>query len=225
MKFKKVILHTNKLKKQRNFYKDVLGFEIVEDESESFSLRIGWSRLTFKSSDNPHIYHFCFLIPSNKLNEALRFIKERTSIIEFDNVKTHRFESWNANAFYFFDPSGNIVEFIVRHDLQNESEEPFDISHVLCVNEIGLPTSSIEQTNKQLENELGTKSWKGDFDRFGTNGDQHGLILLPNYNVKDTWFPTNQKLKPETFKAQIENSGKCFDLSFENETVQITNVT
>lgn len=223
MKFKKLRLYTNKLELEKRFYSEVLGFKIVDKSSNFFSLKIGWSELTFEKSEKEHKYHYCFLIPANKLNQALKWIKKRTEVLDIENGrKIQNFKSWNADSFYFYDASGNVAEFIVRYDLKNDDSGDFDISKVLGVNEMGLPTNDVKKLNQQLEDELNTKFWKGDIERFGTNGSQEGIWLLPNYELKEIWFPTTLKMKPEPFEAIIENKGKPYHVEFKNEKLKIT---
>ncbi len=224
MKLKKLKLYTNQLEPELKFYSKTLGFEILEQHSNYFTVNVGWSELTFEKSEKEHTYHYCFLIPSNKLHQALEWIEKRVKIIDLENGsrKTQNFKTWNADSFYFYDASGNVAEFIVRYDLANEVNEDFDISKVLGVNEIGMPTANVKKTNDQLQKELKTEFWKGDLERFGTNGSQEGIFLLPNYNIKDVWFPTNVKIKPEPFEAIIENKKKKYHLAFRNEKIKIT---
>lgn len=223
MKFKKLKLYTNKLELEKRFYSEILGFKIIDESSNSFSLKIGWSELTFEKSAIEHKYHYCFLIPANKLNQALRWMEKRTKVIDIeDGRKIENFKSWDADSFYFYDASGNIAEFIVRYDLENNIESEFDISEVLGVNEIGLATKDVQKINNQLQTELGTKFWKGDLERFGTNGSQEGIFLLPNYKLKEIWFPTSIKIKPEPFEAIIENNRKEYHVEFRNEKLKTT---
>jgi len=222
MKIKQLRLYTDKLVEEKQFYLNILGFTILEQTSNYFTVRIGYSELTFIRTNQRHIYHYCFLIPSNKLNEAIQWAENRVSIITIeDGRRIQHFESWNAESFYFYDASGNIVEFIVRYGLNNYSFEPFSIDSVLCVNEIGLPTVDISKLNNKLETRLGTKFWKGNFESFGTNGSENGLFLMPNYHLKDTWFPTNLKIKPERFEITIENDDISYYLTHRDEEVSI----
>ena len=221
MKFKKLKLYTNKLESEKRFYSEVLGFKIVDENSNSFSLKIGWSELTFEKSEEEHKYHYCFLIPANKLNQALKWMEIRTEVLDIENGrKTQNFESWNADSFYFYDASGNIAECIVRYDLKNDDNEDFDVTKILGVNEMGVPTKDVKKLNQQLESELKTKFWKGDVERFGTNGSQEGIWLLPNYELKEIWFPTTLKIKPEPFEAIIENDGKTYHVEFKNQKLK-----
>lgn len=222
MKFKKLKLFTDKLESELKFYSETLGFEILEESTNFFSVKIGWSELLFERTEKEYKYHYCFLIPTNKLDEALEWMGKRIEIINIeDGRKIQKFESWNADSFYFYDASGNIVEFIVRYDLNNNDYDDFDISKVLGVNEMGMPTSNIIKTNAQLQAELETEYWKGDIERFGTNGSQEGIFLLPNYNVKNLWFPTSIKIKPEPFEAIIENREKEYHIIFKDEKIKI----
>ena len=157
------------------------------------------------------------------LEKAMEWMEKRVPIIDIENGrKTQRFESWNADSFYFYDASENLAEFIVRHDLKNNIKSDFSISNVLCVNEIGMPTNNVEKLNNELKEYFGTKFWKGDIKRFGTNGSQEGMFLLPNYELKEIWFPTYIKLKPVPFQIQIENNEKIFDLEYKDENIITT---
>lgn len=221
MKFKKIKLYTHKLESELKFYSETLGFDIIEKNSQSFSVKVGWSELCFEKSDEEHTYHYCFLIPSNKLYQALEWMEKRTEIVNIENGrKIQNFESWNADSFYLYDASGNIAEFIVRYDLKNNDNSDFDISKVLGINEMGMPTSNVKMINNQLQIELETEFWKGDLERFGTNGSQEGIFLLPNYAVKETWFPSRVKIKPEPFEALVENEKKEFHVIFKNEIIK-----
>lgn len=221
MKIKKLKLFTNCLELEQEFYTETLGLELMESNSSSFSVKIGWSILTFEQSVTKHEYHYCFLIPSNKLNEALGWMEQRVPIVDIENGrKVQRFESWNADSFYFYDASGNIAEFIVRPDLNNAIDTPFDSSSILCVNEIGMPTDNVKKINAELETTIGTQFWKGDIERFATNGTQEGLFLLPNYNLKEVWFPTEINLKLEPLEVTIEHEEVEYALKYSKEGVQ-----
>jgi catechol 2,3-dioxygenase-like lactoylglutathione lyase family enzyme len=223
MKFKKLKLYTNKLEAELKFYSETLGFKLLEQNDYSFTVKTGWSELTFQKSEKEYQYHYCFLIPSNLLYQALQWMNKRMDIIDIENDrKIQNFESWNAASFYFYDASGNIAEFIVRYDLKNNDDANFEISKVLGLNEVGMPTNNVRKINNQLENELKTKFWKGDLTRFGTNGSQEGILLLPNYELKETWFPSSLKIIPNPFEACVENNEKEYKIAYRNEQLKIT---
>jgi len=57
MKIKKLKLFTNKLELEKIFYSQTLGFEIIESNSNYFTLKIGWSELTFEKTEKEYKYH------------------------------------------------------------------------------------------------------------------------------------------------------------------------
>jgi hypothetical protein len=149
--------------------------------------------------------------------DALKWFEKRIPIISIDNKKSVHFENWNADSFYFYDGSGNLAECIVRRDLNHHNDHVFNASAILGINEIGLPTKNIERTNNELQKHLQSEPWKGDLSRFGTNGNQEGLFLLPNYERKETWFPSMQRIVPEPFDAIIECNESIHEVNYRNE--------
>lgn len=222
MKIRELCLFTKNLELEKAFYTKTLGFKLIEETQDSFTLKIGWSKLIFRRTERLYKYHYCFLIPSNKHEEAMQWMEKRTTVLDIENGrKTQRFESWNADSFYFYDASGNVAEFIVRYDLKNNSDKAFCIDDVICVNEIGLPTISIQETNSFLEKELNSAFWKGNKTYFGTNGTQEGLLLLPNYEVRKKWFPTDLDVEPSPFSAVLETDKDLFEFNFLNDTINV----
>ena len=136
MKIKSITLLAKDLEAQKSFYRDTLGIDLVEESSYAFTIRIGWSTLTFRKSNEKYIYHYCFLIPSNKLDEALEWFGARLDILPIEEKYNYFFKNWNAKSFYFYDGDGHVAECIVRYDLDNPSPLPFGVSDLLCVNEI-----------------------------------------------------------------------------------------
>jgi len=85
-----------------------------------------------------------------------------------------------------------------------------------------MPTRDVEKTNSKLQKYFETEFWKGDPKRFGTNGTQEGLFLLPNYEIKEVWFPTSVKVKPAPFEICFEHKGKVYKMNFREGEI-ITN--
>ena len=224
MRIKELKLYTNKLTELYEFYSSNLEFKILNKTAASFCIQAGYSKLKFEQSKKGFIYHFCFLIPSNKLQDSIDWLKKRTTIISYENGRLIEpaNKEWNADSIYFLDPAGNILEFIVRYDLKNEStKNSFDISQVLCVNEIGMPSKDLSKINTVLEKELDSKLWTGDLKRFGANGTQNGLFLLVNYEIKKNWFPTETAPYPSPFTGTFESNGNNFNLTFKNEKITL----
>lgn len=224
MQINKLALNTNNIDSQVAFFKDILGFE-VEHKVDLISITIGTSTLEFVNTPVDGKYHYCFLIPCNQIDKAKEWLSNKIDLIPVeDNNFIAYFEFWNAHSIYFYDGDGNIAELIARHDLQNDSDKEFGIHSFLSVNEIGMPSSDIRSLDTYLTNEIGSIYWKGDRDRFSANGDQHGLFLLPNFNIKKTWYPTEIEVLPLPYTATIIQDGKVYDVSYENEVMRIDSI-
>ena len=223
MKIKRITLYTHQLEAQKSFYNDVLGFELTKETSQSFSVQAGWTELTFHKSDTVYIYHYCFMIPSNRLFQAIQWLQNKTDLIKIEGDRIiERFESWNANSIYFYDGAGNIAEFIVRHDLKNEKQDAgFSLTDIICLNEIGVVSGDISTNNQTLETKFDSKIWRGNAKAFGANGTQEGLFLLINYNLKKSWFPTDITPQSCPFHGDFEFSNGTFSLEFKNEIISL----
>ncbi|MFT6338091.1 MAG: hypothetical protein ACI86M_003429 [Saprospiraceae bacterium] len=217
MLIKELTLYTDKLQAQKQFHKSVFGVAFIEENDEQFSFQVGSTKLTFRQSSNPHVYHYCYLIPSNKLEDAIQWLDGKVDLIETNGSLIHDHNHWNAKAIYFYDSAGNIGEFIVRYNLDNSTVGKFSYSDILCVNEIGAPSNNPKAFNDFLEFKLGTKIWKGALERFAVNGDEQGMFLLVNNEVKDKWYPTDIFPESVPFEAQLLNNEQLFDIRFDGE--------
>lgn len=113
---------------------------------------------------------------------------------------------------------------ITHYNLAYKNDAEFDQHSILGISEIGLPTTDIEATNQLLEEKTTSKFWKGDFEKFGTNGSDEGKILLPNYFIKTTWFPTTDTITPTPFSAILENENHYSKVIFNNNKLNISNL-
>lgn len=225
MKIRELQLYTNELDKTKAFYTSILAFELIDETENQFSLQIGWTKLTFVKSDEEHIYHFSFLVDKTLFDDAFVWMKNRVEILNTtEENQIAFFENWNAKSFYFYDGAGNLAEIITHNNLAYENDAEFDQHSILGISEIGLPTTDIEATNRLLEEKTTSKFWKGDFEVFGTNGTDEGKILLPNYLIKTTWFPTNTAIQQHPFELVIESENQKYQINYINKTLKINSL-
>src|SRR5437588_4830670 len=153
MKIDEVELLSGDVAALRDFYAGVLRLP-TQLAQDTLSVQAGSSRLTFRPAPTrwDGFYHFAFNIPENQVWEAKAWVLSRVPLIrdqagqdEFD------FESWNAHSVYFRDPAGNILEFIVRHNLPNRADRPFDERGILYISEIGIASEDVLETVHMLE--------------------------------------------------------------------------
>lgn len=216
MKLEQLQLQTNNLKNTARFYQEILELSIIENSSESISIQAGNSILKFIENKNFNsIYHFAFNIPNNKLEEAIIWVKNKIDllVIEDKNVIA-RFENWNANAVYFYDNNGNLLEFIARNDLDNNQSTSFDSKSILNISEIGIVNETpLELANQLIEkHELEFFAKNPNSELFSAVGNDEGLLIIvqPNRN----WYPTQIPAESNKTTIQIENNGTLIELNF-----------
>lgn len=216
MKLLHIEIQTNDISKTIAFYTQTLGFQILENNSTTVSFQIGTSILKFAEDKHFNsIYHLAFNIPNNKLDEAIEWSKNKVDLIRIEdqNVIT-RFEAWNANAVYFYDNNGNLLEFIARHDLDNSEVKPFDTKSILSISEIGIVHESPLELGQDLINkhQLNFFSKNANSEVFAAIGDDDGLLIIvkPNRN----WYPTQTPSESNKTAVRLENNNTITELDF-----------
>lgn len=152
MEIKSLTLQTDNLQSMKEFYMNKLGFHLIAENKDSFQIQTGTSILEFANSDtvSKPFYHFAFNIPANHFEEAKFWLKNKVQLLTEDGEDEVYFSNFAAKAMYFEDPSGNIVEFIARYGINEESSEPFTINSILHISEIGLIVDDVLKAGKDL---------------------------------------------------------------------------
>lgn len=217
MKLAHIQIETNNIEQTIAFYQDILELPIIEKDSDSVSVQAGNSVLEFvENTQFKSIYHFAFNIPENKLDEAIEWCKNKVVLIliKDQNVITN-FENWNANAVYFYDNNGNLLEFIARHDLNNAQTEKFSSKAILNISEIGIVNENPLELGKELiaQHDLEFFSKNDNSELFAAVGDDEGLLIMvqPNRN----WYPTQTPSESNKTEVRIENNGAVIELKFQ----------
>lgn len=202
MKISELILYTTSLEKQKEFYTQLLELPLLFADKERFAIKIGNSSLHFITAEKANPAHFAINISSYKIQEALRWVQQRTKVLDCEGKAIADFSNWNAEALYFYDKDGNIVEFIARKDLDIVNTHPFSSADLLSISEIGI----VSQNNKSVYDELTAMRsidiYDGSFERFCALGNAEGLFILVN-NQQKKWFPTQE----EAFVADFHIKG------------------
>ncbi|HEX8548671.1 MAG TPA: hypothetical protein VF691_17035 [Cytophagaceae bacterium] len=192
MEIVEIILLSDNLAETEHFYSKTIGFDVAEKHENSISFKAGSSLLTFIKSDNLNpIYHFAFNIPRNRFHEAVYWSSLRVSLINNENGETVTdFRNWNAKAFYFYDNNGNVLEFIARFGLENESVNDFEGSSIQSISEIGIVADSPLKLAETLIKDYNVSYFdKGPrMEKFAVLGDDNGLLIISK--AKRHWYPT-----------------------------------
>jgi len=176
---------------QRRFYDRTLGLPAVREGTEQVAVQAGGTRLIFQQARPEHgrpMYHFAFNIPENKLELARQWLHQRTPVIVKDGREVFHYPSWNAESVYFYDPAGNIVEFIARYNLANATPGPFSQEEILYASEIGLVVDDLEREVAALRSRLGLGVYRPGSPDLVPVGDEHRLLIVVQRGRK--WFQT-----------------------------------
>ncbi len=196
MKINEVGLLCNDLDACQHFYVEVLDLPLLYRTEEELRLQAGSSRLVFYKATaiNP-VYHLAFTLPDNKLEEAMALLQAHVSILPLpDGRPVAEFEAWDARSFYFKDPCGNILEYIVRFDLQQQDESPFTGHLLISISEVGWVCAHVPQTAASLSTAYGLPyfSKQPPAAQFTVLGDDEGLLILAAEGRP--WYPTESTL-------------------------------
>jgi catechol 2,3-dioxygenase-like lactoylglutathione lyase family enzyme len=171
---------------QRALYAELLGLPTYA-AGDGLGLRIGQSRLVFMPGvASPQ--HVALRIPSAAYADALAWLGARVSLLPADDGgPRHAFPDWNADAMYFRDPDGNVLELIAHHDLPDPYAPPFTQTTLLGIGEVGMPVDDMPGYLAGLEQRIGARPWSGDGITFAAVGDKRGsLIVVPRGRA---WHP------------------------------------
>ncbi|MFU1796517.1 VOC family protein [Paenibacillus azoreducens] len=222
MKLEEVILQTNQPDAIKRFYGTLLGLDVYEDSLSGISFRTGSSRLSFTKAyaEEKAYYHIAFAIPSNKSEEAKQWVKEKgVALYSKDGKDEFFFENWNATAFYFYDPDGNLIEFIAHHMVDYAVDERFGPEHLLRISEIGLPVEDVPEAVRNLIGTFQLNEWGGDGQQFAPLGDAGGALIVVNKNRP--WFPDGRL--PGTFATNVVIShSDSAHLRLQNDLYQLS---
>ena len=210
MKIEEITLFTNQVEKQKQFYQKVMEFDLVFNSEEKITFKTGESLLSFEYKETVNSAHFAFNIPSNKIDEALVWLQKRVAILSDGESLISNFVNWNAQAIYFYDADNNIVEFIARKDLNQNSAEFFSTKNIISISEIAIVTANISRLYEAVSILKPISVFDGDFNRFCALGNHDGLFILIDKTTK-TWHPTREPIHIADFVIKGDYNFRFID--------------
>jgi catechol 2,3-dioxygenase-like lactoylglutathione lyase family enzyme len=201
VRFERVLLRApaSRLPELATFYGDRLGVELESRAAGSLRLKLGETTLDLVPAQGEPFYHFALLVPGDRFDTALGWVAERVDLLGgvFD------FDFWDAQACYFHDPAGNIVELIAHRSIGDcGTTGDFHARELLGLSELGLVG---EQATMALElRSLGLELWDGTVDepkQLAFLGEQaRTLILAPPGRG---WLPTGRPSEPHGLQVDL----------------------
>ncbi|WP_128546747.1 VOC family protein [Larkinella soli] len=219
MNIEEVHLLTNDLDQTEVFYSQILNFPVSGRSAFHRSFRVGPSTLTFcLTQECRPFYHFAFGVPASHLQDAYRWLAARTPLLPFSAAGwIADFDNWNAQAFYFHDPAGNILELIAHRDLP-DSNRPFSPAAISEIREIGIPVDEVVTERERICREYGLSYFrKGPvLDAFTAVGDDRGLLILTK--AGRGWLPTGRPAEkhPLTVRFSVGDETYLMKVGHEN---------
>jgi len=197
----------------KKFYTSLLGLPMISEQSDRFSIRAGETTIRFIKTNEESaapFYHFAFNIPENKILKAREWQLKRTALSatpphmideKYPNDIRH-FQNWNAHSVFFWDPAGNLVEYIARHDLKNSVDGEFSSKDFLCASEIAFIVSDTNTIADDIKSSFGLTQYRGGDENFRAIGDENGLLLVMKKGR--VWEShTNISRTPDTIKTAV----------------------
>jgi hypothetical protein len=162
---------------------------LLAEATDSFTVQAGTTRLHFQETPQDVLYHVAFTIPRTMFYEAKSWMQQRLPLLPKDGKDEIFFANLNARSFYFCDPAGNILEYIVHYDLSDETEGVFGGACLLHVSEIGLPVEDVPAFADLLQQQFMLKPYGGSIsENFAFLGDISGQLVV--VKVGRPWLPT-----------------------------------
>ncbi len=222
MKITSLTIYTTNLAAQKDFYTKTLGLELISETEELVRLRAGKSKLRLAVAEAHVPYHFAFNIPSNKDAEALDWLKKKkVNILKDGRKELLPIEDWNSSAIYFHDADNNIVEFISRKNLGNDSKKKFAGGSILEISEIGLVAEDLKDAIQTLKEDCDLELYSGDEKSFAAMGTETGLFICLNNKKKETWFPTKDVAQRANFEVIINIDESPLKVKYEDGEVDV----
>lgn len=209
-RFARLRLQCAQLNECEHFYRNTLELPTARKSASNLEVTCGSTTIEFiqppAPADNTQpYYHFAFNIPHNKLDAALQWTQARSEVVpRSDGSLVYHFPRWDAHAFYFLDPAGNILEFIARHTLRNDAPGEFTSRDVLCASEIGVVTPDVSATAARLKRALALDNYIFASEGFAPIGDEHGLFIVVSQGRR--WLGSDRTAKIFDAHAQRRTS-------------------
>lgn len=178
MKITRLELPTNNLAALKAFYATKLGLHMVSSSANSVAFDVGWTKLVLRQTEARSTpCHFALNVPLYTLEQYQLWFDVPYIDTRSTGERITNFPNWKARASYFYDPDGNVVEFIERTDAGYVESVG---GYFQCISEIGLATDNVKVTTDWLlaQHNLPQFTKSSPQSDFNAVGDDYGLLIL-----------------------------------------------
>jgi hypothetical protein len=185
------------------FYEDGLELPLAG----RLTFQAGETELAFRPAAGEPFYHFALLVPGDRFAAALEWAAARAPLLPRagSDDPVFDFDFWDAQACYFNDPAGNIVELIAHRAIAPSGRTgAFAPAELVGVSEVGL-VGDPPGLAAALREGIGLDVWSGTVDEPAAlafvGGQARTFILAPPGRG---WLPTGRAAEPHAVEAVIE---------------------
>jgi hypothetical protein len=195
-----------RLSRLSDFYGRELGLDSPTRTAREAAFTVGETALTFVARRGEPFYHFALLVPGDRFAAALEWARRRTRLLpnRRSGEVVFDFRVWNAQACYFHDPGGSIVELIAHSGIgERGTKGDFRAGELLGISELGLvgdPVAMAEILSSTLRLELwdGTLTAPG---RLAFLGERARTLILTDPGRG--WLPTGRAAEVHEVEAVL----------------------
>ena len=187
-----------------DFYGERLG---LEHDGATFA--VGETTLELVGGEGEPFYHFALLVPGNRFDTALAWAREHVELLSWPDADdvVFDFDFWDAQACYFLDPAGNVVELVAHRGMgENGERGDFHAQELLGLSELGLVGDQPTMAD-QLRADLGLEVWDGSIDEprgLAFVGEKaRTLILAPPGRG---WMPTGRPAERHAVEVRVADT-------------------
>lgn len=174
------------------FYRQILQLPV-----RGTRVQVGWSEIELISSaDAIGCLHLAFNVAPARFAAAVRWLAARRPLLR-DRQGRQRFalaDNWQSESVYFAGPDGAVLELIARRRLPSPPpvQGPFHGRELLCVSEVGLPSTDVTAVTNSLGNHFRVEPLAPATAKFAPLGDDEGLLIV--VEARRRWFPEQRQL-------------------------------
>jgi catechol 2,3-dioxygenase-like lactoylglutathione lyase family enzyme len=209
----------------RRFYVDRLGLADGSGDGDRLVLTAGPARVEFvpaAGGERP-FYHFALLAPGNRYAAARAWLERCAELLSRpgQTSTTFRFDAWDADACYFHDPAGNIVELIAHRGCGGAPDGAFTAAELRGISELGMVVTDPPAAAEALAS-AGLELWSGSVEGAGAlafiGRQAHTLILCPPGRP---WLPTQRPAEAHPVTATVAGGGDRVTVSVSDGALSV----
>jgi len=193
------------------FYGSILALRLGHAHGDRVAVEVGETTLEFRAGHGAPFYHFALLVPGDRFEAAGRFAAERVALLSVEGTDeaVFDFEHWDAQAVYFHDPAGSIVELIAHRGIgESGATGPFDASELLGFSEVGIvgdPPSLAAALSDAFALEVWSGSVSGE-GRLAFVGEKARTLILAH--AGRPWLPTGRPAEAHPVEVVLAGGGE-----------------